>query len=243
MATEVANYVNFDDTFGSMTFQTLNGNNINCIYDYNLSTFGDIIKSFLDNYEYKGQSGQTIEFYSDLLNRNIRKSDYSKSPKDIGFDSMSKLKLCIGTHSHEPQCYTKYTTSYSAEKRLAELIELSESDYGMQVFVKTLTGKTIHLDVCPSFTIEDVKLLIQNKEGIPPDQQRLIFAGMQLEDDRTLAKYNIQRESTIHIVLRMRGGMYHETSGKNGNFAPLKDCIIWIGIDPKDLVLVRKPKE
>merc|ERR1712157_73557 len=117
---------------------------------------------------------------------------------------------------------------------------------GMQLFVKTLTGKTVSIEVEEGEAIEDVKAKIAEKEGVPPEQQRIIFGGQQLQDGKTIDDYDIEDDCTLHLVLRLRGGGRGSMFGgkkKNKKFRRVDEEFVrrnLIGLSESDRVIMEE---
>ena len=216
MATNTSSqYVDLDDRYGTIIIKTLNGHNIVCMYNYEKSTIENILNVFYNNYnlDYDNKA-YVLNIMSTELGRALTEEDYKKLPSQLGLSELSHFNLELKTKKYVPK----------------HVVIKSDFVPDMQIFIKTLVGAHYSLDVSSSTTVEELKEIIYETVGFPPDQMRLVYASHSLEDDKTLADYNIQKSSVVHVILRLRGGMYHETSGKNGNFKPLTDCVLWIDL-------------
>ena len=154
--------------------------------------------------------GESIDAYYDPLNNNYK--TYIKNIINMKNSKKSELVENIND-IYSLQISDLINSLNKINIMIVYLRNLSKKG-NKTLYVKTLTGKNIHINYEDDYTIENIKELVQKQEGIPPNQQRLIYAGKQLDDYMTINDYNIFELSTLHLVLRLRGGMHHITSSR-----------------------------
>ncbi len=223
-----------------VTIHTLNAKKIHVKYDPNLQSIGTIWRWFFNKFKYQCDSYQekNFKFVNEYNVEMPVTDDIVKSKSLLGPEKKIRLMLKVETlpSGDNNRLINCACFEYDPEKFV-------ESSTSTSIYIKTLTGKSllIHINDITNTFIGELKLHIQNMEGIPPDQQRIIYNGKQLEEDKIISDYKPVKEAIFHIVLRLRGGMYNEVSGRNGAYEPLEDIFYDISKEPVLYDMTKEP--
>jgi len=212
--------INLKENEKILLIKTPNNQKIISKYRKDYTTIKNIVDSLIDKYKYayntdgKYETDITLKKNGEILKENKYIEDY-----DINKGSLiDEIDLVAEKNNNIDQSYTSFINDIDDVPK-KEKIEIQ---------IKTMTGQTLILKIASNEKVINLKYMILDKEGIPIDQQRLVFSGSQLEDDKRLDDYTIKNNSNIHLVLRLRGGMFNEVSGRNGKYEPIKSTLEYI---------------
>lgn len=235
------------ETHNILYFNSVYGKKLFAIYQKNRTCMRTIINNLKQNYSFT-KPGKDCDFYLKvpILHKYLYADDFKKTPEQLGLNSKTIIDI---SHKLDNSCkkYINYDKYYQDEefkvnqeykkkeqdailtdKQIANKMKKSAN---LQIFIKTLTGRTYTIDVANDLNGLELKYLVQQKTGVPLEEMFLCFGGRLLDNHKTLTELNIIKESTLHLLTSSRGGMFHETSGKNGNYQPLEDCMFYVPAD------------
>jgi len=217
-----------------INFTTLNNVNLYFVYDPQKTSFGNLVNTLFNNYNCKHYDRNDMVLYSNQFKKTLCDIDPNTKMSDIGFDKITRINILTARDAQRKMNIDGRLSDGELSEKVNNLkmqcdeAKKLEENSVQNLSIHTLTGRTLSLETLSSFLVSDIKTLLFSSEGIPEDQQRIIFFGKQLDDNQTLSSCGIQDGSKLHLVLRLRGGMFHETSGKAGNYGVLESCTIYV---------------
>lgn len=219
------------NTYGILQFTSLNNHKFYAEYDPSHTTLKQIRKILLLNYSCRAQDVIPDNEIVLKLSCNGKKINLIEEDQNIIIDDIYKKYNVEHDYTNIENIYIDYNISNCEPVIMTDMEKENLNKNGFSVFVKTLTGKTITTKGLNDMIIASIKTQIMEIEGIPINQQALVWCGKRLENNETLEKYFIQDCATLHLIMRLSGGMYNETSGRNGNYGTLKNLIFVIDPD------------
>jgi hypothetical protein len=242
-----------------ISVMTLSHNLLYFIYDRETTTIRQLVSVIYDNYKVDEMpKGKTIgliiagtgsllewkpyfELAKDYIDQNVKLYAHEVDSSDIGESGKprpveDRYKKLTSSQIDRYSCIRQYNKPYKSKYLSDEIHKVAFDENNQNSVTVVLYGSNgFTVGFVPTMTVEDLKEVIAEKSGIRSDQQRILFAGKQLEDGRTFEDYNIRNGAKIYLVQRLFGGMYNETSGRAGDFGELKDVLFYVNVDPIDL--------
>lgn len=208
------NYINIDvgDDKQLITIDSVNNHKIYLLYKIGEQSLKTIMHWLINVFKYSCDNYKSMNDFKFSQNGKMLETthDYEVTKNLLKSNPVLKLNLVSNPFQFNYERFILNDSKFVSNKE------------SIIVYVKNISGKSSRIDVNPKITkVGELKLKIQDMEGIPPEQQRLIFSGRQLEDDIILSNYYVENGCCFHMVLRLRGGMYNEVSGRNGQYEPL----------------------
>ncbi len=211
-----------NDNCDIINIETFNEHNIYVVYNKHKTTISSLKKKLFENYECKGDN---IKYIDEIKLEDVSTGSYLENN-----DCNTLLSEIISNNKFFKMKLSRYCDSPTDLSYLQN--KLNNATNKFEVTIKSLTGKCLSFEVTNNMTVYELKSLIfHSKERIPVSECKIIYSGIQLENEKALEFYNITPHAVLHLILSLRGGMFHESSGKNGGYQQLHDIIIYVDQD------------